>query len=102
MAVGVQYFQRTLAGGMGLTLLRKSLSPQAKKDAARGALEPLAAAPVRCVVCSYQQNGNTLAILQPNDRVASVSARFRDFGDGAAVATAFGVSWSSLVGDAPF
>jgi hypothetical protein len=42
------------------------------------------------VIFPYQQNGKTLAIRQPNDRVASVSTRFRVFfGDGAAVPVAF-------------
>ncbi len=79
---------------MGLTFIRKSVSPKAKE--LRAGTLAISGYPGPLCILPYQQNGNTLAILQPNDRVASVSTRFRDFGAG------FGASCSSLVGDDPF
>ena len=60
------------------------------------------------VIFSYQQNGKTFAIRQPNDRVASVSTRFLVFfGDGMAPvvspsACECSVNSSSPLGGNPF
>lgn len=69
--------------------------------AARDSVVAISRCPGPFVYFPHQQNGKTLAILQTDGGVASVSRLRVFFGEEATFAAAFGIGCSSLVGDDP-